>query len=192
MTEETHPVSAASSRRSNRWKPPSATRSSVSPPLHRFLRSTVYPLVGVLALWGASCGAALPRDAVASRVIDGDTIELSDGRLLRYIGIDAPEVRRKVGGRWVVEPEPWAAAATDANRRLVDGQRLRLEYDVETRDRFGRLLAYVYVGDVMVNAELVRAGFAQPMTIPPNVKYAERFRAFADEARRERRGLWGS
>ena len=130
------------------------------------------------------------------RVVDGDTVQLSDGRLLRYIGIDTPEVRQRDGDRWVVNPEPFGRAATEANRRLVEGKAVRLEYDVQTHDRFGRLLAYVYVpagdaGEAMVNAELVRLGMAQPMTIPPNVKYAERFRALAEEARREGRGLWG-
>jgi micrococcal nuclease len=130
-------------------------------------------------------------------VIDGDTIELSDGRLVRYLGMDTPEVRHRIGGRWVDDPEPFGRAATDANRTLVAGRQVRLEYDVQRTDRFGRLLAYVYVtlpdgAEVMVNERLVAEGMAQPLTIPPNVKYAERFRARAAEARREKRGLWGS
>ena len=122
--------------------------------------------------------------------MDGDTIQLADGRLLRYIGINAPEVRRKVNGRWVEAPEPFSLAAAEANRQLVEGRKVRLEYDVQTRDRFGRLLAYVYVDDAMVNEELVREGMAQPLTIRPDVKYTERFRELAEEARRENRGLW--
>ena len=153
------------------------------------------------------CGASLPRDTRIGRVIDGDTIELTDGRLVRYIGIDTPEMRRRArpgdrewrsgeGDAWVLDPEPFAQAATDANRQLVDGGPIRLEYDVQTHDRFGRLLAYVYVtpdggSEVMVNAELLNAGMAQTLTIPPDVKYAQRFRALAEEARRARRGLWG-
>ena len=138
----------------------------------------------------ASCGAALPREASVRRVVDGDTIELMDGRLVRYIGIDAPEVRRRVGDRWVVDPEPMGREATEFNRRLVEGKRVRLEYDAQTHDRFGRLLAYIYSGNTMVNAEMIRSGFAQPLTIPPNVRHAEEFRALAEEARRENRGLW--
>ena len=116
--------------------------------------------------------------------------------MVRYIGIDAPEVRRRDGDHWVFDPEPFAQAATDANRRLVEGKTVRLEYDVQTRDRFGRLLAYVYVpgeadGEAMVNAELLRLGFAQLLTIPPDVKYAEQFREAASEARAAGRGLWG-
>lgn len=129
-------------------------------------------------------------EATVTQVIDGDTVRLRDGRLLRYIGIDTPESRQKVGGEWREDAEPYAAEATDANRALVEGQRIRLEYDVERQDRYGRILAYVYVGELMVNAELIRLGYAQPMTIPPNVRYAERLRALADEARRAGRGLW--
>jgi len=132
----------------------------------------------------------LPAQAVVRRVIDGDTVELSDGRLVRYIGINTPEVRRRVGDTWVKDPEPYAEAATDANRRLVEGRTVRIEYDVQTHDRYGRLLAYVYVGDQMVNDALLDAGYAQVMTIPPNVKYVERFRAVAARARAAGRGLW--
>jgi micrococcal nuclease len=132
----------------------------------------------------------LPTEARVRRVIDGDTVELAGGRLLRYIGIDTPEVRRRVGEDWVDDPQPYGLAATQANRRLVEGKTVRLEYDVQTYDRYGRLLAYVYVDGVFVNAELIRLGFAQPMTIPPNVKHAEAFREAAGEARREQRGLW--
>jgi micrococcal nuclease len=132
------------------------------------------------------------------RVIDGDTVELSGGQLVRYLGIDTPETRRRSGGRWVHDPEPFGEQATEANRRLVERKTVRLEYDVQTRDRFDRLLAYVYApkegsggGEVFVNEELLRQGYAQPMTIPPNVKRAERFRAVSEEARATGRGLWG-
>ena len=146
--------------------------------------------------------SVLPTEAIVRQVIDGDTIELVDGRRVRYIGIDAPETRRRAGPgdrewragageRWVDDPEPFGKAATAANRQLVGGRRVRLVYDVQTHDRFGRLLAYVVVGEVMVNEELLRRGVVRPLTIPPNVKYAERFRALAEEAREAERGLWG-
>lgn len=126
------------------------------------------------------------------RVIDGDTIELADGRLVRYLGIDAPELRRRKGGRWVRAPEPFSEAAMAANQRLVEGRRVRLEFDATTQDRFGRLLAYVYAGEVMVNAKLLQEGLARPLVIPPNEKYADSFLALAEEARRARRGLWAA
>jgi len=149
-------------------------------------------------------GEEMPHDANRAadsvqvrRVIDGDTVELSDGRMVRYIGIDTPESRRRVGGRWVAAAEPYSREATDANRRLVQGKAVRLERDVQPEDRYGRTLAYVYVaaeggGDIMVNAELLRQGVAQLLTIPPNVRHVEMFRKVADEARRDGRGLWGA
>ena len=149
-----------------------------------------------------SGAAALPKTATLRRVVDGDTVQLMDGRFVRYIGIDTPEVRRKARpgdqewrageDRWVVDPEPFGEAALEANKRLVEGRTVRLEYDAQTHDRFGRILAYVWVDALMVNAELLKEGFAQPLTIPPDVKYAEQFRALADEARRAGRGLWGT
>lgn len=124
------------------------------------------------------------------RAIDGDTVELSDGRLVRYIGVDTPEVRKRVNGEWVLDPEPFAEAARDKNAAWVQGKRVKLEYDAERHDRHGRLLAYVYADGEMVNAKLVREGYAEPLTIPPNVTYAEEFRQLAAEARRAKRGLW--
>jgi micrococcal nuclease len=128
------------------------------------------------------------------RLIDGDTIWVDTGgrvEKVRYIGIDAPEVRHPTRGE-----EPGGRAATDANRRLVAGRQVRLEPDVQVRDRYGRLLAYVWVrGDDgrerMVNAELVRSGHAQVATFPPNVRHAETFRRLQREARAAGRGLWG-
>jgi micrococcal nuclease len=137
-----------------------------------------------------TCAQALPEQATVRRVVDGDTVELADGRLLRYLGIDAPEVRRREEDRWIVDPEPFGQEATEVNRRLVEGKTVRLEYDVQTHDRYGRLLAYVYVDGEMVNAKLLEEGYAQLLTIPPNVKYTARFQRLAEEARQQRRGLW--
>lgn len=89
-----------------------------------------------------------------------------------------------------MDPEPMGQEATALNRQLVEGRRVRLEYDIQTADRFGRLLAYVYVGERFVNAELVCAGFAEPLRIPPNVKHAETFNRCATEARHLGLGLW--
>ena len=155
-------------------------------------------LIGLVVLATASLlgrGSGSPEALRVRRVIDGDTITLQDGRTVRYIGIDTPETRRRVGQQWVSDPEPYGRAATQENARLIKGRDVRLEYDVQTHDRFGRLLAYVYVAtpegrEVMVNEELLRRGYAQPLTIPPNVKYAERFRLVSEEARTARRGLW--
>ncbi len=125
------------------------------------------------------------------RVVDGDTIVARIGgrdERVRYIGVDTPES---------VAPdrpvECFGRAAARENERLVEGRTVTLTTDVEERDRFGRLLAYVRVGDGrFVNAELVRRGFATTLTIPPNVRHAGRFRALQREARRAGRGLWGA
>lgn len=127
--------------------------------------------------------------AQVTRVIDGDTIEaeLPDGTTedVRYIGMDTPETHGGV--------ECFGREASAYNERLVADRTVWLELDVEERDRYGRLLAYVYLdsdGQAMVNAVLLSQGFAQLLTIPPNVKYAERFQALQREAREAQRGLW--
>jgi micrococcal nuclease len=122
------------------------------------------------------------------RVVDGDLIHVRIGdriEKVRYIGVNAPEVHHPTAGA-----QPGGREATEANRRLVGGQTVRLELDVQERDRYGRLLAYVYVGNVMVNAELVAQGYAQVMTIPPNVQYQNLFLKLQREARLLQLGLW--
>src|SRR4051794_18049746 len=126
------------------------------------------------------------------RVVDGDTIHVRLGGVeekVRYIGIDTPES---------VKPgtpvQCFAKRASAYNERLVGGERVRVVRDAEARDRYGRLLAYVYRArdGLFVNAELVRGGYAQPLTIPPNVAHAEQFRRLAAAARRAGRGLWSA
>jgi micrococcal nuclease len=137
----------------------------------------------VLALLLAGCGAA-PGVRV-ERVVDGDTIEVRiDGRpeRVRYIGIDTPESTART--------ECFGEAAAAANRRLVQGREVRLDYGAEPRDRYGRLLAYVYAGETFVNAELIRRGYAKPLEIAPNVEHAAQLRRLAGSARRGRVGLW--
>lgn len=123
-------------------------------------------------------------------VVDGDTIQIEGGQFVRYIGIDTPERRINKGGRWKYDPKPYAEAAKEFNEKLVKGGKVRLEFDVQEMDRFGRLLAYVYVNRTFVNEEIIRQGYAQLLTIPPNVRYADRFKKALFEARRKKRGLW--
>lgn len=138
------------------------------------------------------CTSALAAEEyLVKRAVDGDTIELSTKRLVRYIGIDTPEVRKKAeGGRWEYKPEPFGMEAAEFNRKLVEGKRVRLEYDVQKNDKHGRTLAYVYLGDEFINAKLIEEGYAKVMTIPPNVKCVELFRKLEREAREGKRGLW--
>jgi len=109
-------------------------------------------------------------------------VELSDGRKVRYIGIDTPEISTR---------DCFATEAKAANVRLVLNRSVRLERDISDTDRFGRLLRYVYVGDLMVNLQLVTDGFALVLTYPPDVRYNEKLRAAMALAREAKRGLWG-
>ena len=143
--------------------------------------------IALLALLLAGCGEAASTARV-ERVVDGDTIVVRiDGRSerVRYIGVDTPE-SVKPG----VRVQCFAKAAAAENRRLVLGRSVRLEYDAEARDRYGRLLAYVWRDDVLVNAELVRLGYGKPLEIAPNLAHAAELRRLAADARRAHRGLW--
>jgi micrococcal nuclease len=123
------------------------------------------------------------------RIVDGDTIHVRVGERVekvRYIGVNTPEVHHPSKGE-----EPGGRAAAGVNRELVSGRRVRLELDAQPRDRYGRLLAYVWVEETMVNAELVRRGYAQVMTVPPNVRHQPLFLKLQREAREAGRGLWG-
>jgi micrococcal nuclease len=161
--------------------------------------------LGLVLLIAAAAGAGVLRtggeeaddpraasEAAVLRVVDGDTIAVRvNGRAerVRYIGVDTPESVKR--GTPV---QCFAHAAAAENARLVAGERVRLVRDVEARDRFGRLLAYVYrVRDGrFVNAELVRRGYARTLTIPPNVRFADRFAGLARAARAAGRGLWSA
>jgi micrococcal nuclease len=150
----------------------------------RALGGVLLALVTALPAWSAPA----TLEGMVERVVDGDTIHVRLGarvEKVRYIGINTPEVHHPTKGE-----ELGGREATEINRRLVEGKRVRLELDVRERDRYGRLLAYVWVGDVMVNAELVRLGYAQVMTIPPNVRYQETLLKLQREARDAGRGLW--
>lgn len=118
-------------------------------------------------------------------MIDGDTAILADGTHVRYIGIDAPEA-------W---PRPMcgAAAATAANAGLVEGRRATMRLDpAATRDRFGRLLAYLEVGDTNVNVALVRQGRACAFPFGTTRLHREAIEAAEAEARAARRGVWAA
>jgi endonuclease YncB( thermonuclease family) len=112
------------------------------------------------------------------RVLDGDSVVLADGRQVRYLGINAPEAG-----------EPLSEAARALNRRLVEGKQVRLVSDRERTDGYGRLLAYVYVGDTLVNAELLRAGLAH-LFVFGRLRHEKAFADHEREARAARRGLW--
>jgi len=120
---------------------------------------------------------------VVSEVTDGDTIKLSDGRRIRYIGIDAPE-----------EEACFAEEATEINRGLVLGKEVRLERDLNEMDQFGRYLAYIYVveGDeeVFVNEYLLAEGAGEFFLDTVNLKHQETLVQIAEKAHEEKQGLW--
>jgi micrococcal nuclease len=118
---------------------------------------------------------------VVARVVDGDTFNCTDGRKVRVIGVDAPELRQR----------PFGQRARQALARLAPvGDTVLLEADVTPRDRYGRTLAHPWRGDTLVGEALVRRGYALLYTVPPDVRYAERFESAQRRARSERAGLW--
>ena len=138
-------------------------------------------IIACLLLLVTGCGSP-PATARVTQVIDGDTIVIEGGYRVRYIGIDTPEL--------YPEPEAYAVEAWQANRNLVEGREVRLERDVSETDKYGRLLRYVYVGEVMVNAELVRRGLAWAKAYPPDTKYQAYLEELEREAKYAGRGMW--
>jgi micrococcal nuclease len=117
--------------------------------------------------------------ATVARVVDGDTIELSDGRRVRYIGINTPE-----------RDQPYYQEATETNRQLVANQQVQLEFDQDTFDQYGRSLAYIWVNGLLANWEMANRGYANVFTVPPNVRYEDILRQAERDAREAGRGLW--
>src|SRR5262245_59639285 len=148
-------------------------------------------LLAALVLSASPGGQAEQRTrAIVVHVDDGDTIDVRIGgwrERVRYIGIDAPEVAHPGGGG-----DAAGDVAKAVNRELLAGGRVCLEFDAERRDRYGRLLAYVWRSDTMINLEMVRRGHARAIAIPPNLRYAAQFGNAETEARAARRGLWKS
>lgn len=118
------------------------------------------------------------------RVVDGDTFVTTERERVRLIGVDTPESTK--------QHEPYGKAAADFTKSRLTGRKVQLVYDVGRQDKYGRTLAYVYLADgTFFNALLVAEGYAQIMTVPPNVKHAEEFLALQRKARAQNKGLWG-
>ena len=117
-------------------------------------------------------------------MIDGDTVDLSRSGRARLIGVDTPEVHGGV--------ECFGREASAYVKKRLSDRRVRVRRGIEERDRYGRLLVYLYLDGRMFNAELVREGYASPMTVPPNVEHADTFVRLARRAREQGAGLWGS
>ncbi len=123
---------------------------------------------------------------LVSRVIDGDTVQLDDGRRVRLIGVDTPETVHPQKG-----VEPYGKESSNFTRSMLEGREVYLEYDVQLTDKYGRTLAYVWLEDgTFFNELLLLEGYAQVATFPPNVKYVERFLEAQKKAREAGAGLW--
>jgi endonuclease YncB( thermonuclease family) len=134
------------------------------------------------ALCSSPCQAR-EKEFVVTRVIDGNTVILENGDTVRYLGIDAPHLKKSEGG-----PQFYAREAAKFNKSLVLLKKVRL--DVGKKDAQGRLLAYVYVKNVFVNGELVRLGYARAAVGPANVKHRDLLLRYQKEAAERYAGLW--
>lgn len=165
----------------------------------------------------ASSSTAIEQNvSFVSHVIDGDTIVLKSGEHVRLIGIDAPEMRDNKKAHRDSEKKgvdvqtiiKMGKVSGKVLENLLENKKVRLEFDVTLKDKYGRQLAYVYLndpqlihnselslytlddGEIFVNATMIRSGYASPMTIPPNVKFAHLFGDLYKEARAQNLGLW--
>ena len=124
---------------------------------------------------------------LVTRIIDGDTVELKDGRKIRYLHVNTPEISRSESG----EDECFSQQAKEINRQLVLDKVVNLEYDLNCFDRFKRTLAFVSIEDRMINKILVERGYGELMIISPNVKHQEEFELLEEKARDTDAGIWG-
>ncbi len=151
------------------------------PPSRRYI---FWAALLILAFFG--CTESSAEWVTVRRVNDGDTVELTDGRSVRYIGINTPEINHELN-----TAEPFGFAARRRNVELVNAKRVRLEYDQERFDHYHRTLAYLFLADgSMVNAALVRSGHAFVLYRKPNVKYERQLLDAQRDAMQAKRGIW--
>jgi micrococcal nuclease len=124
---------------------------------------------------------------LVTRVIDGDTVDLEDGRRVRYLGVDAPET---------VHPEKpvqcYGPESAAENKRLVEGTRVRLERDKEEHDVYDRILRYVYIDGTDVSALLIAEGYGRVLNVPPNTRHRDQYADLQKAAKAAKLGLWGA
>lgn len=149
--------------------------------MNRRLGAQVFWIAFMLLLASAAGAAELCRVA---RVIDGDTIVLADGRHVRLIGVDAPEIDCPYR-----TAEPWGYESRAYLKELIEGRRVRVEVGPEPFDKYGRTLAYIYLGDVLVNGRIIRDGQAR-LYRRFAFEYKEQFGYYEAEARQLGLGLW--
>lgn len=150
----------------------------------------IFLIIMIFSLFTNSIGCKSSNDNekyyTITKVIDGDTYIINNGEKIRLIGVNTPEIHHPIKG-----VEYFGKESAEYAKRILINQKVTLKYDVGERDKYGRLLSYVYLADgTFVNALLVKEGYARIMTVPPNVKYADLFLKLEREARKNKRGLW--
>lgn len=125
------------------------------------------------------------ENALVTRVVDGDTIELENGQKVRLIGINTPETKDPNK-----EIECFGDEASAKTSELLLNKTVLLEKDVSETDRYGRLLRYIYLDEIMINEQLVKNGYALASSYPPDVKYQEKLKQAEIFARKNNLGLW--
>ena len=167
------------------------------------MKTSLKPLLLVLVLAFLSTSLHAQQTTTVVRAVDGDTLKIlywGKEESIRLIGIDTPESRinkkakrdAKRSGQDIKTITSMGKRATEYVQSLVKpGDLITIEFDAQERDRYGRLLGYVYLSNgKMLNEEIVKAGYANVMTIPPNVRYQDRFLKAYKQARENKRGLW--
>lgn len=154
----------------------------------------------ILSLILTSCAQANYADILVTKVFDGDTLRLANGEKVRLLGIDAPEMYEsdklyrdaQRSGQDIGAIMALGRESYQFTKQLVEGKKVRLEFDVQQRDKYGRLLAHVFIPNtqLFLNAEIIKQGYAKVMIIPPNFKYGDYFQGLYQEARENKRGLW--
>ena len=128
----------------------------------------------------SSIALAKVEFATVSSVMDGDTVKLTNGKIVRYIGVNAPEIKAK---------DCFGNEAKSINAKLVKGKKIKLVSDKSNTDKYGRLLRYVYAGNSFVNDYLIKNGYATEFTVSPDNKYSKLFKQSQKEARVNKSGL---
>ncbi|MGG1514760.1 thermonuclease family protein [Paenibacillus oryzisoli] len=147
----------------------------------------------LVALLACACGAKKASQAgketvKVERVVDGDTLEVTlNGKKekIRLIGVDTPETKKANTPVMFYGKE-----ASDFTTKRLEKQSVELEYDVDKKDQYDRVLAYVWIGDELFNRTLVQEGYARMATFPPNVKYVNDFKKDQESARKAKKGIW--
>ncbi len=163
------------------------------------------PAILALSLACASCVKVDYADVLVTAVVDGDTLEIFGGERVRLIGIDAPEMYEsdklhrdaQQSGEDIKTIMARGRESYQFTKKLTEGKKISLEFDAEKRDKYGRLLAYVFIPGakdnlsepLFLNAEIVKQGYAQPLSIPPNLRYADLFQKLYQQAGDNQRGL---